>query len=94
MYKCNNCQREFEQYDTIDDSGEKWYVCPYCRGTDFDEEKKCEHCEEQYIESKFDGLCPNCLTEIEERFSKVLNDKFTKFEIEALNTILDGRNLE
>lgn len=39
MYKCNNCQREFEQYDTIDDLGEKWYVCPYCRGTDFDEKR-------------------------------------------------------
>lgn len=38
MYKCNNCNRQFEQYDTIkEDSGEKWYVCPYCRGADFDE---------------------------------------------------------
>ena len=38
MYKCNNCHHQFEQYDTItEDSGEKWYVCPYCRGADFDE---------------------------------------------------------
>lgn len=38
MYKCNNCNRQFEQYDTIKEkSGEKWYVCPYCRGADFDE---------------------------------------------------------
>lgn len=38
MYRCNNCRRDFEQYDTIKEaSGERWYVCPYCRGTDFDE---------------------------------------------------------
>ena len=38
MFKCNNCKATFEQYDTIlDTNQEKWYVCPYCRGTDFDE---------------------------------------------------------
>ena len=38
MFKCNNCNLEFEHYDTIrEPSGEKWYVCPMCRGADFDE---------------------------------------------------------
>lgn len=41
MFKCNNCKATFEHYDTItEQSGEKWYVCPFCRGTDFDEVKK------------------------------------------------------
>lgn len=38
MYRCNNCNATFEQYDTIkESSGEKQYVCPYCKETDFDE---------------------------------------------------------
>lgn len=41
MYKCNNCKATFEQYETITDTNqEEWHVCPYCRGTDFDEVKK------------------------------------------------------
>lgn len=40
MFRCNNCNADFEQYDVIrEDSGEKWYVCPCCRGIDFDEVK-------------------------------------------------------
>lgn len=38
MYICNNCNREFENYDVVKEShGEKFYVCPFCRDTDFDE---------------------------------------------------------
>lgn len=38
MYRCNNCSADFEEPDVIrEDTGEKWSVCPYCRGTDFGE---------------------------------------------------------
>jgi NAD-dependent SIR2 family protein deacetylase len=38
MYRCNNCFADFEESEVIrEDAGEKWSVCPYCRGTDFGE---------------------------------------------------------
>ena len=40
MYKCGNCNAEFEQYDIINDNYEKWHVCPYCRGAEFTELKR------------------------------------------------------
>ncbi len=41
MYRCNNCSADFEEPDVIrEDTGEKWSVCPYCRGTDFGEIRK------------------------------------------------------
>lgn len=41
MYKCKNCNAEFEQYDTIREvGGEKWNVCPYCRAAEFTELKR------------------------------------------------------
>lgn len=93
MYKCNNCEHEFQHYDTIkENTGEKHYVCPRCRGTDFDEAKVCE-CGELYTDSMFNGVCPKCIAEVEERFSKLLNDNFSEFELSILNSIYDGRNL-
>lgn len=95
MYKCNNCAHEFQHYDTItENTGEKHYVCPRCRGADFDEAKVCELCGESYTSSRFNGVCPKCIAEVEERFSKMLNDNFSEFELSILNSVYDGRNLE
>ena len=95
MYKCNNCKATFEQYETITESnGEKWYVCPHCRGTDFDEAKKCEYCGNYFVESRDDVTCENCLDEVKTRFSNMLNNNFTEHEKKLLNIIYDGRNLE
>ena len=94
MYKCNNCAHEFQHYDTIkENTGEKHYVCPRCRGTDFDEAKVCENCDELYTDSLYNGVCPKCIAEVEERFSKLLNDNFSEFELSILNSVYDGRNL-
>lgn len=95
MYKCNNCQMRFEHYDTItEDSGEKWYVCPTCRGADFDEVKLCELCGDTYTSSRHDGICQKCVEIIHKRFSELLNTNFTAFEIAVLNTVYDGRDLQ
>ncbi len=94
MYKCKNCNTEFEHYDTIDDNGEKWDVCPVCRGADFDEAAKCEYCGKYFMESRMDVLCKDCLDELQIKFSNMLHSNFTEYEIKALNAIYDGRNLE
>lgn len=40
MYRCNNCKASFEHYDTvIEDTGERWYVCPYCKEPGFNEKR-------------------------------------------------------
>ena len=36
MFRCNSCFADFEEPEVLrEDAGEKWSVCPYCRGTDF-----------------------------------------------------------
>lgn len=40
LYKCNDCNRFFEQSDTYTETaGEKRSICPFCRSNDFDEIK-------------------------------------------------------
>ena len=94
MFKCNNCGAEFEEFDVINDNGEKWNVCPCCRGTEFDEAKKCEYCGNWFLESRVNEICEDCIDEIEVRFSKTLHNNFTEFERGVLNVIYDGRCFE
>lgn len=95
MYKCNSCGAAFEVYDTVyEENGEKWYVCPYCRDTVFSEAKICEYCGNYFTESRMDVMCEDCLDELHIRFSNMLHNNFTGYEIEALNVIYDGKNLE
>ena len=95
MYKCNSCKATFAEYATITEkNGEKWYVCPCCRETDFDEAKKCEYCGNYFVESRDDVTCEDCLTEIQTRFSNMLHNNFTEHELKLLNIIYDGKDLK
>ncbi len=102
MYRCNNCGVTFfepkieyrkDPYGNSNVSLPDEAVCPFC-GDSFEKAKKCKHCDEYFFESKHGSICRDCLDDIETRFSKLLNDNFTKLEIGALNEIYDGRNLE
>lgn len=102
MFKCNDCGREFFEpkiirdvikYGNGDIPGPALAMCPFC-GSNFEEAKYCELCGDSYIDSEHDGVCNSCMGIIEKRFSELLNANFTKFEIDILNTVYDGRNLE
>lgn len=95
MYKCNNCNATFERFDVVDDNGEKWHVCPYCKKTEFDEAKEiCELCGDYYLESRHTGVCESCINIIAARFQELFHEKFTPFERSIINSVYEGRNLE
>lgn len=102
MYKCKDCGRYFENPRAIRDKvpyGEEMVdlvtdeVCPYCGGP-FGKFHVCELCGDDFFESDFDDVCPSCINIVANRFSKMLKENFTPFEIEILNVAYDGRNLE
>ena len=42
MYLCKNCGKDFDISEPrIDDVGYAFSVCPYCKGDDFSEAKRC-----------------------------------------------------
>lgn len=57
MYKCNSCRREFDHYKTLKEpTGEKIYVCPFCKDTDFDEIQVREDNDNYLIINKSDVI--------------------------------------
>ena len=102
MFKCIECGCEFYEPKIFQNkvpygegfvAGPAMACCPICGGT-FEELKICEFCGDSYIDSKHDGVCDSCINIVEKRFSELLNKNFTKFEIDILNNVYDGRNLE
>lgn len=102
MFRCNDCGAEFAEPKIVQDlipygngtvKGAPQACCPFCGGT-FDIMKICEFCGDGYTESNHDGVCDNCINIVANRFSELLKANFTPFEIEILNTVYDGRNLE
>ena len=102
MFKCNECGACFEVPKTVCDFvpigqgevyGTSYENCPFCGG-DFEESQKCEMCGNYFNYSNFDDVCEDCLKELKMRFSKFLHTNFSSFEIDALNAIFDGKNLE
>lgn len=94
MYFCDNCKAFFKipaKWKEI--NGENFDGCPFCKQT-FEAAKKCELCGEYFAGGYFESMCENCKEDIKERFSKLLNENFTTFEIGFLNEIFDGKNLE
>ncbi len=94
MYKCLNCGTEFEEAFVItEESGERWSVCPTCRGAEISEAKKCEHCGEYFTDDTYGVVCEECAGEIKDRFSEIVQDRFTPLEIDILNVVYDGVNI-
>ena len=102
MFKCNECDYEFcepaiirervpygEGFANLPDMA----CCPRCGGH-FEKLKICEFCGDGYVDSRHDGVCDSCINIVKARFSELLNQNFTKFEIDILNDVYDGRNLE
>lgn len=103
MYKCLDCGEEFLEprvcHETVPYGGgeaelPEYFCCPFCGGA-YKEEKQCEYCGKFFLEdeSRMDVMCEECLDELKERFSALLHNNFTPYEIKALNTIFDGRDL-
>ena len=95
MYKCTDCGANFDKPNVIkEDFGERWNVCPECGAVEFTEALQCKGCAEFFIEDRSKSFCDDCLEELRLRFSSVLHNNFSDDEVEALNVIFDGRNLE
>lgn len=101
MYKCFDCGETFEEpkeycetvpYGCQDVVEKKHLGCPSCGG-DFDESKECEYCGKHFLEeeSRSDVICNDCIDEVDSRFKNLLHNNFTKFEVDLLNDIYDGK---
>ena len=96
MYVCLECGRSFHEddvevvkeyhYELEDRAYEKRHICPYCKSANFEEGSYCQQCGDEISESqaKF-GLCADCEIEADEKFKELLEEYFTKNEIEYLN---------
>lgn len=102
MFICEDCGETFLEpsisYDTVPYGdgyvkGPGQASCPYCHGN-FEEGKKCEHCGNYFLESRMNEICEDCLDELQTRFSNMLHNNFTEYEIKALNTIYEGKDLK
>ena len=87
MFKCYECEKAFsEPKHWTENHGETFAGCPYCGGS-FDEAVKCEACDEYFFESQLKDVCQDCIDELKERYSKLLKDNFTEFELETLEAV-------
>lgn len=61
MYKCEECEKTFEEPKFTNFGEGKYALCPHCDG-DFDKAKACEVCGEYFTESEMpDGVCEDCI---------------------------------
>ena len=102
MYRCHNCKADFKEpklvygdvpYGETIVRGLSTPACPFCGG-ECEEAEVCELCGDTFFKSQHNGVCQSCIDVITKRFSDLLKEKFTDFEISILNAAYDGRNLE
>ena len=70
MYECLDCGCEFEKpYKWVEDYGETFEVCPYCKSADIDFLEKCECCGEltplskAAVEGYYTVYCQSCVAD-------------------------------
>lgn len=102
MFKCNCCGSEFSAptisqdkvpYGELTVSVNSALVCPYCGNDDYEESYICELCGDTFTESQHEDVCQSCINLIAKRFSDILKENFSQFEISVLNSAYDGRDL-
>lgn len=89
MFKCYDCGVVFDEpYICEEAHGEKFGCCPRCKGS-FDEAKKCEICDEYFLEDELNGrlVCDDCIEEQKRNLEicyKVSGDEKEEVKINAL----------
>lgn len=90
MFKCDECSSVFETpVEWVEEHGEKWSGSPCCKG-DYSEVKECDCGEYMPADEKF---CDKCKKQLKEQFSRLLHENFDEEEIEMLNVLFDGEEL-
>lgn len=99
MYICTECMEVFENLSWwTEPHGEEMCGCPYCGGT-AQEAKKCEICNEYYLEEELHGgVCDKCIGEYRKDFNacyKVSLGETTEIEINSLlASLFDAGDIE
>lgn len=90
MFKCEDCKEVFEKYAVItEDTGECWGVCPCCNG-DVEIVKECDCGDYMSTDEMF---CDKCKSDLKRQFSRLLHENFDEKEIQMLNELFDGEEL-
>lgn len=93
-YICTECGNIFEEGEEKlihEPHGEKIKCCPCCNGT-YEEAKPCKICGE-FVCSEHEEYCNECKENVKARFSKFIENNFTKEERELLNELYDGEEI-
>lgn len=94
FYRCFRCGAEFEEPVFVEDgtflgNTVGYYICPECGDDEVEEGCECLKCG-QWAEYNY---CDGCMAELKKRFSAILHENFSDEEIEALNEIYDGEEI-
>lgn len=94
-YLCRHCKALFEGEDAVYETsdigipqGMARMLCPECGDDDITALTRCMCCENE----SEDIICAECRSRLERRMKNIIPAFFKACEIEALNTIYDGRN--
>lgn len=102
MYKCFECGHMFEEGEEkeyFEPIGECWgdsvcvrrLGCPQCNG-DFDEVFPCKICG-RYKTTEKNTFCDECTEDVKERYSRLLDNNFTKSELELIDELMEDCEL-
>lgn len=97
MYICKECGAIFtEPQSWVEPHGERICGCPSCAGS-YVEAKRCELCGGEYDPetAEHDMLCcDECAEDLKQKFSDLIHEHFTDYELSIINAIYDGRDIE
>lgn len=90
MFKCDECGNVFEDpIEWIEEHGERWSGSPCCK-EDYSEVKECDCGGYMPADEMF---CEKCKCDLKKQFSRLLHENFDEKEIEMLNELFDGQEL-
>ena len=91
MYKCEECGNVFEEGEQAvwrEDHGEQFSGCPICKET-YREIEPCKICG-SYNHDFDESFCDDCKDDFKINLKYVLNQNFSKEEIELFEEIYGG----
>ena len=89
-YRCVDCGYITDKPDTYkEDYGEKFNICPYCKG-EVEPVYLCSECEEYKVEDEWADLCDDCKTKTLKDFQLILRENFGEEQIKYLNEAYEG----
>ena len=89
MFKCEDCKMVIDDFKNLAEEFDGSKVCPYCRA----DVEEVEECDCGNWMSKGEMFCEKCKIDLRKQFSRLLHENFDEKEIQMLNELFDGEEL-